>query len=137
MKKNSDYLFTEDQMRAGMGLILLNIEGLLHDATILLTSGSSARAFGLYLIAVEEYGKALLLQENRIKPRSPGIHKLSSRVFRDHNLKFERARRELPEHSQNFLEGVVIRNNTQTGVATIVYQVSSKSSKPNVKNHLL
>ncbi|MGB6533339.1 MAG: AbiV family abortive infection protein [Candidatus Nitrosopolaris sp.] len=61
------YDFNEDQLREGSKRCIDNVKGLLHSASLLLESNDSQQySLGLYIYAIEEYGKAILLK-NYIK----------------------------------------------------------------------
>jgi AbiV family abortive infection protein len=56
--------FTEAQLREGSRRCIDNVKGLLHSASLLLDNKNSQQyALGLYIYAVEEYGKAILLKK--------------------------------------------------------------------------
>lgn len=58
------YDFNEDQLREGSKRCIDNVKGLLHSASLLLESNDSQQySLGLYIYAIEEYGKAILLKK--------------------------------------------------------------------------
>jgi hypothetical protein len=68
MTKKYHYDFSEDQLRKGSERSIDNVKGLLHSAILLLESSDTQQySLGLYMYAVEEYGKAILLK-SYIKP---------------------------------------------------------------------
>jgi AbiV family abortive infection protein len=64
-----------------------NTQGLLHDAEILAGSGSSARAYSLAALAVEECGKSLSLAALAVLPRTLRMQAPVGRMLEWHQLK--------------------------------------------------
>jgi hypothetical protein len=76
MGKSSSSDFTEAELRDGCRKCIDNVKGLLHIASLLLDNTNSHQyALGLYVYAIEEYGKAILLKSyitgNKDKYRIP------------------------------------------------------------------
>ena len=62
-KTNLVFTFTEAQLRDGCTRCIDNVKGLLYSASLLLGNQNSQQyALGLYIYAIEEYGKAILLK---------------------------------------------------------------------------
>lgn len=58
-----DYHFGEDKLREGYIRSLDNVKGLLRSSSVLVENRDSLQyALGLYVYAVEEFGKAILLK---------------------------------------------------------------------------
>jgi hypothetical protein len=58
-----DYDFDEVELREGCSRCIDNVKGLLNSSSLLLDNRDSLQyALGLYMYAVEEFGKALLLR---------------------------------------------------------------------------
>jgi hypothetical protein len=77
MTKNYPYKFTEEELKEGFRRTMENVRGLLRSASHLLDIGDSQQyALGLYVYAVEEYGKAILLSSyntgNNARHQIPG-----------------------------------------------------------------
>jgi hypothetical protein len=69
--------FTETELWEGCRRCIDNVKGLLHSASLLLDNTNSQQyALGLYIYAIEEYGKAILLKSyitgNKDKYQIPG-----------------------------------------------------------------
>jgi hypothetical protein len=63
MTKKYPYHFSENQLREGSERSIDNVKGLLRSASLLLESSDSQQyGLGLYIYAIEEYGKAILLK---------------------------------------------------------------------------
>jgi hypothetical protein len=74
---NYPYDFTEGELMEGCKRCIDNVKGLLHSASLLLDNSASQQyALGLYMYAIEEYGKAILLRNyitrDRDKYQIPG-----------------------------------------------------------------
>ena len=83
--------FTKAQLREGSRRCIDNVKGLLDSASLLLDNKNSQQyALGLYIYAVEEYGKAILLKKyitrNKDKYQIPGW------IFGSGKLTIERIR---------------------------------------------
>src|SRR5215467_5548034 len=64
MIKRYPYAFTGDELRDGCRRSVENVKGLLNSASLLVKNRDSQQyALGLYVYAVEEFGKAILLRE--------------------------------------------------------------------------
>ena len=67
----ADYKMTEIQLREGYERAIENVENLLYSANVLLKSERSLQyALGLYMYAIEEYGKAEILRTYILKNKS-------------------------------------------------------------------
>jgi AbiV family abortive infection protein len=65
MAKKNPYLFTDGELRNGCSRCIENVMGLLNGAKMLLEDRRlEVFALGLYIYAVEEYGKAILLKKS-------------------------------------------------------------------------
>lgn len=101
--KRTLYL-TEEQIKEGIKLCIKKVNHLISDCEILCNNnGNEATSVSLYTIALEEFGKALLLQKclNEI-PQKKGIP-VSLDLFQGvqgHYLKIEEAMDLLPEECQ-------------------------------------
>ena len=76
-KQNKNYVFTEAELREGCKRCVENVKGLLNSACLLIKNRASQQyALGLYVYAVEEFGKAILLRGyftgNKEKYQIPG-----------------------------------------------------------------
>ena len=83
MAKIRSYDFTEAQLIKGCRRCIDNVKGLLYSASLLLGNQNSQQyALGLYVYAIEEYGKAILLKSyiagKRINIKSPAGYSAQS-----------------------------------------------------------
>jgi len=102
-EKRTLYL-SDEQIKEGVKLCIKNVNNLIFDCEILCNNnGNEATAVSLYTIALEEFGKASLLQKClNEKPQRKGIP-VSLDLFqgvRGHYLKMEEAMDLLPEECQ-------------------------------------
>jgi AbiV family abortive infection protein len=100
--KGSYYPIAKEQIENGVQLFLKKVLSILDDAEILCeNNGSESNTVSLYTIAVEEFGKYLLLKEYlNTKPDGSGCYKVNKSIFgkgRSHGEKFLKAIKTLPE----------------------------------------
>jgi len=98
------YFLSEEQIKDGVNLCFKKVHDILDDVEILCNNnGNEETAVSLYTIAIEEFGKGLLLKNSlKNKPERKGIP-VSLDIFQGvegHFLKIEEALRELPEECQ-------------------------------------
>jgi AbiV family abortive infection protein len=110
--KNDDkekyYVLTKDQLSIGVCKCLENVKGLLSEA-LLLTQFRSQYAVGLYIVAVEEFGKALLLMHTPANEKRPTTYKVRRNLFRGHTAHEEKinvAINKLPDICRNIFANV-------------------------------
>jgi AbiV family abortive infection protein len=102
--KKYDYNFSEQELRDGFKRCLDNVRGLLASAKILnLCEVTQQYALGLYMYAVEEYGKAILLKN--VITGNKGKYKIDGWILGDgypkrgnaHDEKIKTGLNNLPE----------------------------------------
>ena len=102
--KQKNYYLTEEQITKGIKLCMNKVNQILNDVEILCKNeGHETTAVYLYTIALEEYGKSLLLTKSLSKIPEPKGIPVDITLFKGkqaHNLKFEVALNELPEECQ-------------------------------------
>ena len=87
---------TEIQLREGYERAIENVENLLYSANVLLKSERSLQyALGLYMYAIEEYGKAEILRTYILKNKSR--YSIPEWIFGKGNLKSKAHNRKLSE----------------------------------------
>jgi len=95
---------TKKQLYDGIQLCYSKINAILNDVEILCNnSGSESTSVALYTLAVEEYGKYILIKKSlNSKPRNDKTYALNSDIFHNHALKFKMAIEDLPEDCLEF-----------------------------------
>jgi len=102
---------TKIQIEDGIRLCMKKVTDLLSDVEILCNNnGNEATAVAIYTIAIEEYGKSLLLKKYlQNKPRNDNNLEVSKTIFgfqgsgkHGHNQKFEEAIRDLPNECVDY-----------------------------------
>ncbi len=63
MPRKYEYPFTEEELKQGCKRCIENVRGLLESAKILNDNRTQQYALGLYMYALEEYGKAMMLMK--------------------------------------------------------------------------
>jgi len=92
-----DYSFKDSEQTVGFSLCVKRVNELLNDAKILLENGGNVHTvMGLYTFAVEEYGKALLIQKNSTL-NSKFFGNFPSNPNNTHNKKSNEAVKVLPD----------------------------------------
>lgn len=102
------YYLSKEQINEGIYLCLKKVEQILNDVEILCQNdGNETSSVYLYTIAVEEFGKSLLLEECLNKsPELKGIP-VSANLFtgfKAHELKFSKAFHELPDECLSYYD---------------------------------
>ena len=95
------YYLSKEQIGEGIDLCLKKVQQILNDVEILCQNdGDETSAVYLYTVAVEEFGKSLLLEECLNNPPEPKGIPVSTNLFtglKAHELKFSKAFHELPD----------------------------------------
>jgi AbiV family abortive infection protein len=104
----------------GIELCIEKANTLIDDAEILLNNnGNLSHALGLYLFALEEYGKKILLEESKTHlPQLKQKFWVNCSIFIKHKKKLQRALDKLPK-KHNINISITIRNNTSSKPKTI------------------
>lgn len=106
------YLLEEGQLREGINKCIDKARRLLNDALLLIKDERKlAHAIGLYTFAMEEYGKALLLNECLRGAKVKGKYRVPIKIFRGkiaHELKLDKAGEHLPNNCRNLWIGVLV-----------------------------
>jgi AbiV family abortive infection protein len=120
----ADYDLTAEQLRNGYERCIENVENLLHSAKLLLTTEKSLQyALGLYMYAIEEYGKAEFLRtyilENKSRYSIPewifGKGDLKSKA---HNRKLSEGLQKIPPICRRLSRIIEITDNASKAVRT-------------------
>ena len=104
MLKLEKFLLTKTQLETGITLCISKVHQLLNDTEILCkNNGNESTAVALYTLAIEEFGKSLLLKKciqasNEEKFQVPQT--IFGRGLQPHTPKFDEAFLELPEECQ-------------------------------------
>jgi AbiV family abortive infection protein len=120
------YDLTEAQLRDGYDACIKNAQNLLFSAKLLLTSENSLQyALGLYMYAIEEYGKAEILkeymQENKNQYSIPGwIFGIGESGRDAHNKKLAKGLQKLPPVCSKLSPTAEMTTNTTKSTQTIV-----------------
>ena len=117
--KPSTYEFTEEQLRNTIDRCIDNVKGLLESADRLQEDERTVQyALGLYMYAIEEYGKANLLKLYLAKNRNHFLipRWIFGRSFRppgntSHNNKLQEGFKNLPPDCRKLTNSVIIHEN--------------------------
>jgi AbiV family abortive infection protein len=116
---------TKDQCTAGIVLCIRNAHRLVRNAELLLSEreASPSSAYSLWSLAMEEYGKALLLKElceqNEGKRQTFEVDWKKLFGSGGHKNKFQKAKGELPGLPEKIKAEVQVRSNTSERPTTI------------------
>lgn len=119
MSKPSSYILKKVQLSHGIKLCSENIQNLLEVATQL-AKDNPVYAYALFLFALEETGKKLLLLDILQNKHDSEEYEVSISIFRDHGLKFRRAFNIFPEKTIPVPSIKVIKNNSGVGTTVAV-----------------
>ena len=103
-------ILSKTELQKGVTLATENAKRLLKSAEALVQVNPS-HAYALYTLAVEEYGKALWLEEFEKKAK-PSKHYEVQKVFTDHETKLEKAREAIPPTCKNIMLGIRLSVNS-------------------------
>ncbi len=103
-KKLSTFLLTKNQLQEGIELCIKKVNTIISDVEILCkNNGSESISVSLYTLAVEEFGKHLLLKKSfEAGPNKNQEYEIDSEIFIKHPLKFQTAISDLPEECLKF-----------------------------------
>ena len=115
------YHLEKNNLKVGIVNSINKSRKLLHDARLLLNDKwEHTHAIGLYTFAVEEYGKALALQECMNGSRTKkGKYEIPNYIFKSHKSKFKKALGVLPPKCKDLQIGVYVKTNTKGKPITI------------------
>lgn len=119
MGKASSYILKKVQLSHGIKLCSENIKNLLEVATQL-AKDNPIYAYAIFLFALEETGKKLLLLDILQSKQDNEEYEVSISTFRDHRLKFRRVFKIFPEKTIPVPGIKVIRNSSGVGT-TVAY----------------
>jgi AbiV family abortive infection protein len=138
--KDKSHEFTKEQLRNTIGKCIENVQGLLKSAERLYEDKSTVQyALGLYMYAVEEYGKAHLLKsyltenENRVLVpswifgRNPSI--------KSHNRKLDEGFKNLPPDCKNLTNSLGFHVNTSLTPRNDIVETPTGSTSITVPAH--
>jgi len=115
------YHLEKNKLEVGIVNSINKSRKLLRDTRLLLNDKwEHTHVIGLYTFAVEEYGKALALQEcmNGSKTKN-GKYTVPNNIFKSHKLKFSKALKILPTECKDLQIGVCVKTNTAVKPITI------------------
>lgn len=115
------YHLEKNKLKVGIVNSINKSRKLLHDARLLLNDKwEHTHVIGLYTFAVEEYGKALALQECMNGSRTKkGKYEIPNYIFKSHKSKFNKALKILPPECKDLQIGVYVKTNTMGKPITI------------------
>jgi len=107
------YEIPKTQVKEGIKIALENSRDLIHEGLTLLENFAvSFHVLGMYTFALEEYGKALILEENLMTTENNC--KVPKEIFYKHSKKFEKALNAIPHNCKNvFVETESFVNSTK------------------------
>ena len=98
------YLIDDELVDGGCVLSFNNADRLLQDCKrVLKTKGSLSTTIGLYIFALEEFGKYLLLVDALKESKNPC--QIPKNIFKIHNKKMDRILKEIPHTLQRYEQG--------------------------------
>src|SRR5215208_155080 len=107
--KKYPHSFTEQQLRQGCVRCIDNVKGLLNSALILLDHKESQQySLGLYIYAIEEFGKVIMLK--RQVNGTKAAYKEPNLIFENHIAKLLEGLKNLPAACGDIIRGIRIRN---------------------------
>lgn len=125
MQKHHNYFLEEGELREGIRVCCRKVNGSLNCVLVLVSNQESLTlALGLYTLAIEEHGKALMLRDILSKGKVEGKYAVNKSIFRGneaHKSKFERAGEDLPHDCTELLRAVTVNSNSKPGGTTIPY----------------
>ena len=116
---------SKTELQKGVTLATENAKRLFKSAEALVHVNPS-HAYALYTLAVEEYGKALWLEEFE-KRAKPSKHYDVQEVFTDHETKLEKARKVIPPTCKNIMLGINLSVNSIQNPKDLWYDVRPDS----------
>jgi len=126
-QKDNDgiYYISRKQLKEGIHLCFKKAQNLIRTSDFLFKENQNMNVIlGITTLALEEYGKGLLLKDRFKKPRK--IYGIPKQLFgrgkgskNAHRIKMARALIELPEHYRRFYPAVLVKFNTDTRVKKI------------------
>jgi AbiV family abortive infection protein len=106
-KKYHPNSFTEQQLRQGCARCIDKVKGLLNSALILLDHKESQQySLGLYIYAIEEFGKAIMLKRQVDGKRA--AYKIPNFIFENHEAKLLEGLKNMPAACGAILRGIRI-----------------------------
>lgn len=119
-KKQESFQMSYDVLSQGMDECIKKINQLILDARIIIKQkGNLSNALGLFTLAVEEYGKALLLQKCQKTGENYQVPKIIFKGRESHDRKFKEALKDLPSNCKSLSLGVKVEHNSSTSTKTI------------------
>ena len=103
------YQVTKEQLNEGITKCFENVRGLLN-TSYMLTSNKNQYALGLYIVAVEEFGKGLLLANCETNDHRVKWHRVPRKLFKGrlaHEEKINAAANHLPNNCTNVFATVL------------------------------
>jgi AbiV family abortive infection protein len=122
-KGGKKMVLTKGQCTAGTHLCVRNAYRLVMNAELLLNQveASPSSAYSLWSIAMEEYGKALLLKEayNQSNGKREELVEIDREKFLEHEFKFKKAKDNLPQLPARIGTEVRVKSNRSTNTITL------------------
>ena|SRR2546425_5396827 len=130
MQQSNDYWLTSAEINSGIQVIKEKTLRFLNDAEILVNGrGNASHAVGIYIYAVEEFGKLLLIQDALKTINVQGRFPVDMSIFgrgsdmnkrrQAHDTKVDRALQTLPNVCTNRVNSVITTKNPATTSITI------------------
>jgi hypothetical protein len=121
MQTTDNFLLTAAEINEGMQILKRKVLSFLEDAEILArNNGQSSHYVGLYLFALEEFGKLLLLEDSLQSNSVNGQYSVDKGIFgkgqdlakrrQAHKLKVDRALKTLPSDCGSRCKSKIIKN---------------------------
>jgi hypothetical protein len=121
MQTTDNFLLTAAEINEGMQILKRKVLSFLEDAEILArNNGQISHYVGLYLYALEEFGKLLLLEDSLQSNSINGQYHVDKGIFgkeddstkrtQAHKLKFDRALKTLPSDCGSRCKSKIIKN---------------------------
>lgn len=130
------YLLKETELKEGIAICRNKVLRLLGDAEVLAANQDGLlSSLALYIFAVEEYGKLLLLKKCLYAPAVRGQYPIPRSVFRGasaHKRKFKAAKAHLPPLCTYLLRSIRVPANIAQESATIQYPGREKGKQATV-----
>ena len=125
MQPNDSFWLTDLEIKSGIGVLKGKVLRFLKDAEILAKNGGEASHYvGLYLYAIEEFGKLLLLQDALNGTPMNGKYAVDKSIFgrgsnrtkrsQAHDTKTRRALQTLPATCGTRVNSVIVKNATSS-----------------------
>lgn len=121
MNTQDHYILKKSELEEGIQHCIAKTQSLINDCDYLFQNKRNMNTvLGMYTLALEEFGKSLILQDHLSKPKQE--YNIPLQVFgkgKSHELKIKRAFKELPEDCRRFYPAVLLKFNADIENKTI------------------